>query len=189
MPYQYTGHQYYRLWKLSNIEALFRINGFLTSIDRRPFDNAWEDDEKTPAHNEAGERNESADAEKETNKENKKDIEWNDKSNAISFFDFCSSTIKKWYSLNPESYYFSDPFKRLTEAEIIEWSRTPAFYPAHEIPGFGKEIKTENDMKASGAKNSLRFNFMGLGIGKNCNFHFVTLPLVCEYNGAKVNIE
>ena len=74
--------QIYAAWKLMNIEALFRANGFMTSIDRRP---------------------------KGIGRTVKPPQEIVESGDRLDICDYAAWVLSQWYKHHPESYSFRNP--------------------------------------------------------------------------------
>jgi len=170
----YTGHRLYKQWRLENIETLFRVNGFLTRLDKRPMDQYWldklrngdEDFTDIKVNEVDDKRGLMEDEEEMIGLEQTPGTE-NRKLPLPIFVDQC---LHEWYETHPGTYSFTQPYRKLYGDEVEQWNETPAFYPAYEIPGFGGKLQAKTPMIASGARNTLRYNFVGLAIGKVCNY-------------------
>jgi hypothetical protein len=190
-----NGRQLYRSWRLSNINALFMLNGFLTYLDRRPINTNW-------AIN-------GVDGEASL----KKYLAAGD----LDISVFMQHALSRWYAKHPYSYSFVDPVDELTpkseaycdcadqcvwslrnprkipnasfdpsretspeNPKLIPhepcftcpraWRNTPAFYSAQELGGFFTQEDEYLNAKATGTKNVLRHTFSGVGIGVKTNY-------------------
>ncbi len=142
-----NGHQQYRAWKISNINTMFRANGFLTNLDRRPICIA----DKQP------ELNESA-------------------TNMKSFYDHCNNTLTHWYDSMEESFLFSYPWAKMQDGltfgnQTLPWEQVPTFYATTEFPGFANSSAASIDTEElTSAANVIRYNLTGVAIGLKHNY-------------------
>lgn len=144
-----TWHQY----RINNIQSLFISNGFLTCIDRRPMCAPLTDKQR-----------ENLDKTLQEKIENK----------TLDFKAFAETIIAKWYDEHPDSYYYAEPAKKLTPAEIAQWNVTPAFYRLNDIPTLNSaewdDITSLNKIKKSGNARGLFTSCMGVAIGSQHNY-------------------
>lgn len=146
----YKSGQFYRAWRLANIDALFKANGYLTCIDRRPM----------PVQEESSQSQD-------------------DSIKPLNVPTFVQDTLEQWYGKFKNSYLYLDPMASLKENQT-EWESTPAFYAASEIPGFrtllipqaakGDDDEAVNNINLKATYNNLCYNFSGLAIGKELNY-------------------
>lgn len=141
-----NGRRQYQLWRISNVNAMFRQAGFLSMLDRRHIDTNW-------AFNglcaqEPGQTDESPN--------------WDIP--AITSF-----SLRKWYADAPDSYLFGDPGKSL-KSNCEAWASTPTFYAVNEIPGMKPTVFEESICGATGHKNIVRHTCVGVGVGTVANY-------------------
>lgn len=146
-PKRMNGSQMFRAWRIGNIITMFRVNNFLTYLDRRHIDTGW-------AINGISTEAQCEQQVKEGNLD-------------ISAFMF--HALRKWYGEHPDSYSFTNPDDSLS-ANKDAWLSTPVFYSAHEIPGFEKMYFDDGSLLQKGQQNKLRSTFLGVGIGKELNY-------------------
>lgn len=139
--------QIYTAWKLQNIEALFRANKFLTSLDRRQIESTRR----------------QIDPIKLIEEGKKPDVNC-----------FTRWVLDQWYRENPDSYLFRNPLPG--SVDPASWKKIPAFYSLRELPGFESamdEETTANDsesMNYGGSNSLLRHSSLGLAIGDISNY-------------------
>lgn len=142
----YNGHQQYRSWRASNINALFRANGFLTCIDRRPITTVT----SVPETGESTQVNKA-------------------------FYDCCMSVLDQWYEQEENAFLFAYPWAKKSSglsfgSNTLPWEQIPAFYSAYEFPSFsGMLSKSETENKTN-ALHLSRHNFAGVAIGLMHNY-------------------
>lgn len=138
-----NGLTHYRMWRISNINAMFYAAGFLSMLDRRPLDQKWTFNGVCPEHphNRAAE----------------------------TIPALTQNATRYWYKKNPDIYLFHEPKKTL-ETNREEWKTTPTFYGLHEIDGFELDVFKDIDYTVSGQKNAIRHTALGVGIGKKTNY-------------------
>lgn len=168
------GRSMYREWRLSNIEALFRVNSFLTSIDRRPLELKSTPDlkadimENTPVETVASDTLSDYPelAENEENNPQKK--------GGYTVRKFTFETLEKWYRNHPQSYLFNAPEDALFDPEKPEktekWKATPAFYSVYELPGTGVDKRLRDGAAIPGAANNFKRSFLGVAVGAAANY-------------------
>ncbi len=127
----------YSIYRTSNINALFIANGYLTYIDRRPYDTnwsvnkIWSDD----------------------------DIEKLIAQEKVDLPTYCCYTLRHYYRNNPLLFSFLNPV--MTREQ---WESMPVFYATNELPPYNGLDEVSNEVNAS--KQSLHYTFSGLAIGK-----------------------
>jgi hypothetical protein len=149
----YNGHRQYRSWKISNINALFRANGFLTAIDRRPI-YLTEDNTKPDMTISEGDAMPEGE---------------------VAFYDHCKAILARWYDRTEESFLFSYPWASLHDGldlggHALPWEQIPAFYSAHEFPGFSGSANKNELENLTGALNLARHNLTGIAVGLKHNY-------------------
>lgn len=138
--------QIYTAWKLQNIEAMFRANKFLTSLDRRQIE--------IP-------RNKTALEKKEDN-------------GKMDTYAFTKFVLGQWYAKNPASYLFQNPLPGTVSEEY--WRKLPTFYSLRDLPGFESILDEEisgkegESMNSGGANFLMRHSSLGLAIGDISNY-------------------
>lgn len=141
-----NGRKRYQLWRISNVNAMFRQAGFLSMLDRRHIDTNWAFNglcAQEPGQTEEGD---------------KWDIP------AIT-----SYSLRKWYADTPDSYLFENPGKSW-DADREAWASTPTFYSVNEIPGLKPAVFEGNIHGVTGHKNIVRHTCVGVGIGASINY-------------------
>ena len=136
----YNSHQQYRSWRVSNINALFRANGFLTNLDRRPINTVpimSETQSGYPALYNCC--------------INVLD-QWYENTPNAFLFEYPWAKIEEGLSYGDK---------------VLPWSQIPAFYSAHELPGIAGMIETENK---TNSLHLTRHNFTGIAIGLRHNY-------------------
>ncbi|HIT34692.1 MAG TPA: hypothetical protein IAC31_08745 [Candidatus Faecousia intestinigallinarum] len=147
MPRRMNAAQIASASRLSTVINMFRMNGFLTYMDRRPMDTGWMINGLS------------------TQEQYEKRVEAGD----LDIPAFVFQSLRKWYADNPDAYSFFHPDKSLS-AHKEEWLTTPAFYAAREIPGYEMITFEEPNVSARGAQNTLRSTFLGIAVGKEKNY-------------------
>lgn len=132
----------YRHWCLANVQALFKTNHYLTSIDQLPLPNT----RPVP------------------------DIHDQTKCPVLDVEAFTRYLLAEWYSAHPNSFTFRDPAENESESAFQEWHTTPAFYPIGDIPGF--EVKENESNVEGYKKNNYTYTrtFIGLAAGNAVNY-------------------
>ena len=139
-----NGHQLYPPYRLSHINTMMSLAGYLTELDRKPLETGWSFSLKSDCDS-------NDDCEAET----------------LGVAEICQLALRKWYAEHPDSYLFLDPLKSLSD-NYNEWINTPVFYPAGELPGFKPtDIEASSDDKK---RRTLRHSCMGIAIGKKENY-------------------
>ena len=139
--------QIYTAWKLQNIEAMFRANKFLTSLDRRQIE---------PPRNITALESQESNGKK------------------IDTYTFTKLVLDQWYAQNPDSYLFRNPIPGAVSEE--SWREIPTFYSLRDLPGFESILDEEKSRRKgkpmnSGSANSfMRHSSLGLAMGKISNY-------------------
>ena len=145
--FHFMKNQIYTAWRLANIEALFRANGALTSIDRRQIDP----------------------------KQNRKTIaEILEDGRQPDIYEFTKSVLQKWYADHPEALTFHDPYPGFGMPKE-QWETAPTFYSLRDIPGFESsfsenEAGKNSSMNIAGTASIMRHSCLGVGIGRHANY-------------------
>lgn len=145
---KYSPNQLYNIWRLSNIQAMFQANGHLTYMDRRPYDTGFQIDGITDQA--------SFDAYV---------AKYGLTVPAITYH-----ALTRWYNKHPDFYRFTQTAPITSEAEIIKWLRTPAFYSARELPEVDDTRNNPGTSEDFGGKQTYKTIHVGLATGKNGNF-------------------
>lgn len=146
-PQNMNAYQQYRAWRIANAMTLFRVNGFLTYLDRRPIDTGWTI---------AGINSEE-------------DYEQRKKDGQLDIPAFTFHALRKWYGEHPDSFSFTNPDLSLSQ-NLEMWKSTPTLYATYEIPGFANHYFDDFRCEFSGQNNILRHTFIGVGIGTKNNY-------------------
>ena len=143
---QKNGWQEYQQWRLTNINAMFRLNGFLCHLDRRPIETKWA---FTGSEGEINPNDLFA-------------------KRAFNIPAFTQYALTDFYRNNPDAYSFDRPLASLS-AERDKWLSTPAFYGIGELPGMKPDFR-ETGFIATGQQNIIRHTCVGVGIGTQRNY-------------------
>lgn len=136
-------NQIYHAMKQTNIETLFRVNGYLTSIDRPHIET----------------------------KQNIKPIqEMVAAGRNVDVLDFTTAVLKRWYDEHPQSFSFlhgspDDP-QYLSHKE---WAATPIYYKLSQLRGFYSVYEQRFDLQ-DGSNKILNHSSIGLAVGRKTNY-------------------
>lgn len=144
----YSLNQLYNIWRISHINAMFRANGHLTNLDRRPYDTGFAVDGITSPQSYADyiEKRGHTPA-------------------SISYF-----ALNKWYQNNPDYYTITQTEPAPGEAAYRRWLATPVFYDSIEMRRIDKRMDDEKKPELKGSKQTLFAIYAGVAFGKKCNY-------------------
>ena len=141
-------NQLYSIWRLSHIIAMFRSNGFLTNLDRRPYDTGFSFDGITDDES----------------------FERYIHKHGYTIPAITHYALKHWYSQNPGFYKITQTQPDNSEDAINEWLQTPAFYSTKELPSSTSLATDSVEANAKGSKQTMRAIYVGLATGKETNY-------------------
>lgn len=141
---KYSQNQIYNIWRLSHVNAMFRVNGYLTNLDRRPYDTHFLIDgiNSADSYNRYIEKHGHTVA-------------------SLTYY-----VLSHWYADNPGIYKIDQQYPDTSDEARQEWLHTPAFYSTRELPIFDAPEKTES----MGSKKKLNSIFIGLAMGRKVNY-------------------
>lgn len=144
---KYSPNQLYNIWRLSHINAMFAANGFLTYVDRRPYDTGFRIDGIY----------------------DRESYEAYVKKHGLTVAAITYYALTNWYAKHPEFCRFCQTTPDTSEKGKNKWLNTPAFYAAGELP----EKDDDNNSNATGnygSKQVAKTIHVGLAIGRTSNF-------------------
>ncbi len=145
---KYSQNQTYNIWRLSHVYAMFRANGHLTNLDRRP---------GCPDYSVDGICNDVT-YEKYLLKNGHTPA-------SITYY-----ALSRWYNEHPDFYTFTQTEPSPDEAAKARWLNTPAFYDVADISLILNKNKATKTKTIMGNSRTLYSIAMGLALGKNCNY-------------------
>lgn len=134
-------NQIYTAWRLTNIEALFRALGCLTSIDRNHID---------------------------LRRKEKTSFDPFDDNSKIDIQAFTQWTLEQWYTYHPDALTFNNP--KPGSVSRNTWEATQSFYALTDLPGFESVITNEANMNLRGSNSIMRHSSLGLAVGSTTNY-------------------
>ena len=123
---------------------MFRSNGFLTNLDRRPYDTHFLFD--------------GIDSLASYSKYIRK---YGYTPAALTYY-----SLSKWYAENPGFYKITQRYPDESEEAKQAWLHTPAFYATRELPNFNDR----ESLPARGSQKKINAIFIGLAMGKKMNY-------------------
>ena len=141
---KYSPNQLFSIWKLSHINAMFRSNGFLTNLDRRPYDTHFLFDgiDSPESYQQYVQKHGHTIA-------------------ALTYY-----ALSKWYAENPGFYKITQRDPDESDEARQTWLHTPAFYATRELPNFNDR----ESVPAMGSQKKFNSIFVGLAMGKKVNY-------------------
>ena len=145
---KYSPNQQYAIWRNSHIQAMFMANGYLTYMDRRPYDTGFaidgiSDEESYQAYIEQY---------------------------GITLPAFTYKALTEWYKNNPGFYRITQQQPDTSAEAREEWLNTPAFYTIKELPNFNASNTIKYEKKGKGSQQVFNASHIGLAIGKKLNY-------------------
>lgn len=145
---KYSANQLYNIWRLSHVNSMFRVNGHLTYLDRRPYDINFAVDGIT-----------------------------NSTTHEIYLEKYGYTTaavtyhaLTNWYKRNPGFYQITQQYPDESAEAKETWLHTPAFYSALEIPNLNDKEDISLTGNAHGSQQKIYSVHIGLCIGKKVNY-------------------
>lgn len=180
------GRTLFRDWRMSNIEALFLVNGFLTSLDHKPLDDLllWDGSEAEKTGLLPGE------FPKDRSKAASTWPCWISKTKAksdkYSVRKYTFETLEMWRNNHPASCLFNAPEMPIIEGSGTEdtqaWANTPAFYPSYSVYGYRLGEDISGSENAFGSANTFRRNFLGFAVGRERSYMmYHTQPVITPW--------
>ena len=141
---KYSPNQLFSIWKLSHINAMFRSNGFLTNLDRRPYDTHFLFDgiDSPESYQQYVQKHGHTIA-------------------ALTYY-----ALSKWYAENPGFYKITQRDPDESDEARQAWLHTPVFYATRELPNFNDR----ESVPAMGSQKKFNSIFVGLAMGKKVNY-------------------
>lgn len=145
---KYSQNQLYAVWRNSHIDAMFRVNDFLTFVDRRQYDCGFALDGI------ASENGLEA---------------------YISKYGMTAAAIShiamtRWYRDHPAANSYSASARDTEPIPYNQWCRTPSYYATREIPGYDGLTKLEDENAKVSEFTSSLHSFTGLITGTKQNY-------------------
>lgn len=145
---KYSSNQRYRIWCLSHIVAMFASWGFLTYLDKRPYDTHFAIDRIT----------DEASLQTYLSKHG----------NAVPALIF--RTLNRWYSNNPGFYRITQQYPDESLEAKEDWLATPAFYSADELPMCADAQHASSKEDILGSQQRFFSSYLGLAVGEKVNY-------------------
>lgn len=141
---KYSQNQLYSIWRLSHVNAMFRSNDYLTSLDRRPYDTQFLfDGIDSPESYQRYVKNHGRTPA------------------SLTYY-----ALSKWYAENPGFYKITQRYPDESEETKQAWLHTPVFYATRELPNFNDR----ENIPAMGSQKKINSIFIGLAMGKKANY-------------------
>lgn len=145
---KYSQNQLYNIWRISHINAMFRLIYSLTYLDRRHYDTGYaidgiRDDASYQAY-------------------------INKHGHTVASATYYALT--KWYQENPGYYQIIQRHPDESKEAIAAWLEVPAFYLATELPNMERGTETDSVTKLHGSLQKFKSVFVGLAAGKKQNY-------------------
>lgn len=145
---KYSPNQIYNIWRTSHIMAMFRVNDFLTYMDRRPYDTGFAID---------GIRDEES---------YKAYVEKHGHTMAsLTYY-----ALTRWYAANPGCYQITQQEPDMSDEAKAAWLSAPAYYMSTELPLLERHDNDNNSSALHGSKQKLNAIFTGLATGQKQNY-------------------
>ena len=145
---KYSPNQLYTIWRLSNITAMFRANGHLTYLDRRPYDTGFSIDGIT----------------------DEKTYQIYIKKHGHTLAAISYRALNDWYKSHSGYYQFDQQFPDESKEAKEAWLHTPAFYRTTELPNWNDKEPISLAENAHGSQQKINSTHLGLAIGKKVNY-------------------
>lgn len=145
---KYSPNQLYNIWRISHIIAMFQSNGYLTWLDKRPYDTGFAFDSIV------------------------------DEASFITYVQkhgynlpaITHYALKRWYTQHPGFYRITQTAADDSEDAMNEWLQTPAFYSKKELPSSNSQEEDPDECSAPGSKQTMRAIYVGLATGISTNY-------------------
>lgn len=147
-PNKYSQNQLYAIWKLSHINTMFRLNGHLTCLDRRPYSPSFSID--------------GIDSEESYKVYLEK---FGHTPASMTYY-----ALSNWYQKNPGYYRFTQQYPDDSPEAKAEWLNTPAFYSIRELPNFNDRNSLADNENGRGSQKKMNTVFVGLAMGRRANY-------------------
>lgn len=145
---QYSPNQQYAIWRDSHIQAMFAANGYLTYLDRRPYDTGFAID----------------------GIEDEESFQRYVQKNGLTLPAFTFKALTEWYKNNPGFYRITQQNPDTSEDAKEKWLNTPAFYTMREFPNFEGKSASDKDKNGKSHQQVFKATHIGLATGKKLNY-------------------
>ena len=145
---KYSLNQQYAIWRDSHIQAMFMANGYLTYMDRRPYDTKFAID--------------GIDDEESFQRYVKK--------NGLTLPAYTYKALTEWYKNNPGFYRITQQYPDESDEAREEWLNTPVLYTMREFPNFEGKSASDKDKNGKSHQQVFKATHIGLAIGKKVNY-------------------
>ena len=145
---KYSLNQIYNIWRMSHITAMFRMNQFLTYLDRRPYNTHF-----------------AIDGIVDEKSYQKYISQFGQTPASITY-----KALNKWYEDNPFYYRLDQYEPDDSDAFKQKWKTTPAFYATRELPEFDSVNSFADAQYTPGTQNIMQHTFVGLATGVRANY-------------------
>lgn len=142
-------NQLYTIWCQSHIQAVFRANGYLTCLDRKPYGSGIM---LGPIKDEASYGRYV-------------------KQHGNTLLAYTYRTLSDFYTSTPGSYTITQVYPDTSRQTYDDWLHTPALYLRNELPDVAPDNGSDQGMtKLYGSKQTMYRTDLGVAMGRRINF-------------------
>lgn len=142
-------NQLYSIWAHSHIQAMFRANGYLTCLDRKPYGYGIT----------LGPINDEASFNRYV------------RQHGNTLLAYTYRTLSDLYANNPDLYSITQLYPDSSHQTYDDWLHSPALYLRNELPDVPLgNVNGQSTPKLYGSKQSMYRTDLGIAVGKKVNY-------------------